>query len=70
MLLLYSINYKTDAVFNYLKKILEKEQPIDILTLVLSIKLFGERAFEELKNRDIDCSYFGGIDNFYRLVKN
>ncbi|HHV28779.1 hypothetical protein [Acetivibrio mesophilus] len=70
LLLIYSLNYNTDAVINYLEKILEKEQPASILTLVLSVKLFGERVLKLFKNRNTDCSYFGGIDNFYRLVNN
>jgi hypothetical protein len=70
MLLLYSINYSNEAVLSYLKKITEKEQLVNISTLVLSIKLFGERALELFKNRNMDCSYFDGIENLYRLVTN
>ncbi|MDQ2088181.1 hypothetical protein RBH29_17295 [Herbivorax sp. ANBcel31] len=68
MLFLYSMSYNADVAFNYFKNIVEKRQLSSILTIVLSIKLFGKNSFELLKKKNINCDYFGGIDNLYRLI--
>jgi len=45
-----------------------RSDKITVLTEIMGIKLFRDKAIKILKKRDDNSSYFGDFDNFCRLV--
>jgi len=66
--LLYCLNYNSGNSFSCFEKMIRKSDSTSALTVILGIKLFGDKACEIIKTSDYNYSYFGGFDNFFRLV--
>ncbi len=65
---LYCINYNTKTSFDCFEKMIARSDKVIILTEVLGVKLFGNKARKILKKQGDNYSYFGDLDNFCRLV--